>query len=385
MLTNAFSRSLCGGESGGEVSRNLRCWVEISRQRLVENYERLKRTVGPRVEIMPVVKADAYRHGAVEVSRTLLGAGVRWLAVSSVDEGVALRRAQIDARILVMGGILPWEWETIRSYELTPVLHSLEEIGKVGPGRYHLKIDSGMGRLGTRAEVPQLASAIRQAPHAKLEGLMTHFASSADFTSNQTELQIQRFEEIRQGLQAEGVVAEYVHMASTNSLVLARSETWWNLVRPGLVLYGYWTKGRGAAPKPLVETRPVLCWKASIVAVKEIEQGAPVGYGAMFRAPRDMRIAVVGIGYADGLPHRLSNRGRVIAAGKLTPVLGAVSMDLTTIDLTPAPHLKVGDAVTIIGEEGEVCQDAHQLARAAGTITYDILCSISARVQRVYL
>jgi alanine racemase len=140
-------------------------------------------------------------------------------------------------------------------------------------------------------------------------------------------------------------------MSSTNPVVLGRTDAWCNLVRPGLALYGYWTTGRGAAPKPLVQTRPVLSWKASIVAVKDIEQGAPVGYGAMYKASRDMRIAVLGIGYADGLPHRLSNRGRIIAEGRLTQILGAVSMDLTTIDISHAPHLQAGDTVTIIGEE----------------------------------
>lgn len=358
--------------------------MEVSRERLAANYQRLKRTVGSQVELMPVVKADAYRHGAVEVSRTLIEAGARWLAVSSVDEGVALRQSHIGARVLVMGGVLPWERARLRHYELTPAVHSLEEISAIGKGPYHLKIDSGMGRLGTRLPVDQIASAIRSAPDARLEGLMTHFASSADFTSPQTESQIQRFTEVREGLRSQGITPEYVHMSSTNPVVLARTETWCNLVRPGLVLYGYWSTGRGAAPKPLVETQPVLSWKASIVTVKDVERGAPVGYGAIYKASRDMRIAVLGIGYADGLPHRLSNRGRILAAGKLTQILGAVSMDLTTIDVSHAPHLKAGDAVTIIGEEGDARQDARQLAHIAGTITYDVLCSISARVKRVY-
>lgn len=367
------------------MSSHLRCWVEISRERLADNYRLLKRTVGPSVDLMPVVKADAYRHGAVEVSRTLIGEGARWLAVSSVDEGIALRQAHIGARILVMGGVLPWEHAKLRQHELTPALHALDEIALAGPGAYHLKIDTGMGRLGVRSPVDQIVSAIHANPQAQLEGLMTHFASSADFTSNQTETQIERFHEVRGALAAAGIVPRYVHMSSTNPVVLGRTGAWCNLVRPGLALYGYWTTGRGAAPKPLVQTRPVLSWKAAIVAVKDIEQGAPVGYGAMYKASRDMRIAVLGIGYADGLPHRLSNRGRIIAAGRLTQILGAVSMDLTTIDISHAPHLRAGDTVTIIGEEGEARQDARQLAHVAGTITYDVLCSISARVRRVYL
>lgn len=366
------------------MGSRLRCWVEISRRQLADNYRIIKRAVGPSVEVMPVVKADAYRHGAVEVSRTLTAEGARWLAVSCVDEGVGLRQAGIDSRILVMGGVLPWEVTLMREYELTPAIHSLRELQDTGTLPYHLKIDSGMGRLGTNASVEEIIEGIRSASPSRLEGLMTHFASSADFTSRQTEEQVERFNRIRGALVAAGIEPQFVHLSSTNPIVLERSETWCNMVRPGIAIYGYWTEGKGGAPKPLVETAPVLSWKASVVMVKDVEQGSPIGYGAIYRAPRDMRIAILGIGYADGLPHRLSNRGRVIAGGKLTPILGAVSMDLTTIDVSHAPELQRGDAVTIIGSEGEVSQDARQLARVAGTISYSVLCGISARVKRVY-
>lgn len=367
------------------MSEGLRCWVEISREQLAANYHAIKRTVGSSVEVMPVVKADAYRHGAVEVSRVLTEAGAHWLAVSSVDEGVALRVAGIDARVLVMGGVLPWERPMLVEYELTPAVHDLAEIPRLGPIAYHLKIDSGMGRMGTRSGAAEILEAIRSAHGARLEGLMTHFASSADFTSPQTELQMEAFHHIREELARAGVHPRYVHLASTNPLVLARREAWRNMVRPGIALYGYWPPGKGDAPKPSIEVRPVLSWKASIVLVKEVERGSPLGYGAMYWAQRDMRIAVVGIGYADGLPHRLSNKGRMIAAGRLTPILGAVSMDLTTIDVTHAPELKAGDTVTVIGNQGDVVQDARHLARATGTITYSVLCGISARVKRVYI
>ncbi|MBI3679413.1 MAG: alanine racemase [Acidobacteria bacterium] len=367
------------------MSGALRCWVEISREQLAANYRSIQQAVGAVVEVMPVVKADAYRHGAVEVSRILIAEGVRWLAVSSVDEGMALRLAQIDARILVMGGVLPWEREKLREYELTPAVHSLNEIGGLGPIGYHLKADTGMGRLGTQASAEEIAAAVRAGAPARLEGLMTHFASSADYTSFQTEQQIAQFEKLRQDLRRAGVEPLYTHVASTNPVMLARRGAWYNMVRPGIAIYGYWTPGKGDAPKPLFEVKPALRWKASIVLVKEIEAGARIGYGAMFTSPRDMRIAVLGIGYADGLPHRLSNKGKVIAAGRLTPILGAVSMDLTTIDISHAPHLEPGDAVTIIGAEAEVAQDARQLAKAAGTITYSVLCGISARVKRVYV
>jgi len=361
----------------------LRCWVEISRGQLAANYASLCRAVGPGVQVMAVVKADAYRHGATEVSRTLVAEGCQWLAVSSVEEGVALRRANIDARILVMGGVLPWEHDTVRECELTPALHDLADIRTLGRTPYHLKVDSGMGRLGTRATPAAIVEAVRAGGPERLEGLMTHFASSADFSSPQTDLQIEAFQQVREALAAAGIEPPYTHLSSTNPIVLPRHQTWRNLVRPGLALYGYWSPGR-EGPRPTLDVGPVLTWKASVVLIKDIPRGSPIGYGALYWAQRDMRIAVVGIGYADGLPHRLSNKGRLIAGGRFVRIVGAVSMDLTTIDVTNVPDLKVGDAVTVVGSDSEVSQDARYVARQAGTMTYSLLCGISARVVRVY-
>lgn len=361
----------------------MRCWVEISREQLAANYRAIRKTVGPAVAVMPVVKADAYRHGAAEVAGVLTAEGAEWLAVSSVDEGMHLRRHGVAARVLIMGGVLPWEIPLLKQHELTPAIHDLAAIGSIGDIAYHLKIDTGMGRLGVRANPGQIVEAVSSQP-ANLEGLMTHFASSADFSSPQTGLQAEAFAAVHAALTASGHTPRYVHMASTNPIMLPRRDTWQNMVRPGIAIYGYWTPGK-EAPRPLLEVKPVLSWKASIVLVKDVERGSPLGYGAMYWAQRDMRIAVLGIGYADGLPHKLSNRGRILAGGKAAPILGAVSMDLTTIDISHAPHLKPGDTVIVIGVDGEAQQDARHVARAAGTITYAVLCGISSRVQRVYV
>ncbi len=367
------------------MSSRMRCWVEISLDQLARNFQAIQRVVGSSVEVMPVVKADAYRHGATEASRLLTGEGARWLAVSSADEGIALRRAGISARILVMGGILPWERPMLAEFELTPVLHSLEQIQALEGLPYHLKIDTGMGRLGVDASPQAIVEAVRQAGPERLEGLMTHFATSADFTSTQTERQADRFTATRAALAEAGIHPPLVHMASTNPILLGRRDTWANMVRPGIALYGYWTPAKGESRRLLAEVKPALAWKASIVLTKDVTAGTEIGYGAMYKAERDMRIAVLGIGYADGLPHRLSNRGRVIAGGRYAAILGAVSMDLTTIDISESPGLQAGDPVTIIGSEGETSQDARHLARHAGTISYSVLCGISARVRRVYL
>ncbi len=372
-----------------------RSWVEVSLGQISANFDALRELTGPGVEVMPVVKADAYRHGAVEVSRTLEGRGARWLAVSSVEEGAALRDAGIEARILVMADFLPGEREALIEYRLTPVIHSLDDVRawdalasarQAAPAAYHLKIDSGMGRLGTRAGAGEIAETVRACTHARLEGLMTHFASAADYVGGQTEEQVRTFEEIRAGLAGLGIAPEFAHLSSSIPVAYARREAWGRMVRPGHAIYGYVSPTvRGAGPQRLLQVKPALSWKAAVLAVKNIPAGARVGYGGMFRAPAPMRIGVLAAGYADGIPHRLSNRGRVIAGGKPAAILGAVSMDLTTIDLTSAPHLKPGDAVTLLGEEGGVRIDAQQIARVAGTISYSVLCGISARVKRIYV
>jgi alanine racemase len=375
------------------VSHPHRCWVEVSRAQIAANFQAVKRAVGEGIEVMPVVKADAYRHGALEVSRVLENEGARWLAVSNVDEGVALREAGAGARILVMADFLPAEREALIEHHLTPVLHSLSDIPELErlgqrlgrPALYHLKIDSGMGRLGTRAEAGEIVDAVSASRWTRLEGVMTHFASSADYSSKQTEQQMTRFKAVCDAIHSAGIHVTYLHLSSTIPVAYGRKLAWGSMVRPGHAIYGYVSPSRGDAPPRTLEVKPALTWKATVLTVKDIPEGSLVGYGGMYRAARAMRIAVLAAGYADGIPHRLSNRGRVIAGGKLVPIIGAVSMDVTTIDITQAPGTRVGDPVILLGAQGDVSIDAQQIARTAGTISYGVLCGISARVKRVYV
>jgi alanine racemase len=370
-----------------------RSYVLVSLDRIARNYRNVRAAVGPGVEVMAVVKADAYGHGALAVSRTLIREGAKWLAVSSVDEGVALRLAGIPARILVMAGFLPQEREALVEYDLTPTAHSLEDVAELDrlaerAGQrlaFHLKIDSGMGRLGTRARPEEIAAALGALRHARIEGLMTHFASAADFTSQQTDRQVAQFHACLAALREAGIGLDCIHTSSTNAIGYARKDAWHNMVRAGHALYGYVSPARGASPGQILDVQPALTWKAKILAVKDIPEGTLVGYGGAFRAPDAMRIAILGAGYADGVFHRLSNRGKVIAAGQIVPIVGTVSMDLTTIDISLTPQLKPGDDVTLLGTEGDATLDAQQIARVAGTISYNILSSISARVRRVYV
>jgi alanine racemase len=293
-----------------------------------------------------------------------------------------------------MADFLPAARQAILDYQLTPVLHSLADIpdldrlaaAKGQPVRYHLKIDTGMSRLGTNGTPEEIAAAVLQTRFAELEGLMTHFASVGDFRVTQTDAQVESFDRVCSLLAEAGIPPKIAHMGSTGAVAFARRNAWRSMVRPGHAIYGYTSPARGTAPPNLLrDVRPALVWKASVLTVKDVKEGALVGYGGIFRAPKDMRIAVLAVGYADGLPHRLSNRGRVIACGKSVPILGAVSMDLTTIDATACPDLREGSAVTLLGREGNESIDAREIARLAGTISYSVLCGISSRVKRVYV
>jgi alanine racemase len=338
--------------------------------------------------IMGVVKANAYGHGAVEVAQVLAAEGAKWLAVSSVEEGVALRRAGINCRVLVMAGVMTWEHEAIREFRLTPVAHSLDDLRRFdeeGPLDVHLKIDTGMHRMGTCQSAVEIAETVSNLRNVRVEGLLSHFASAADFTSPQTAEQIVEFNGMWESLARLGVRPALMHFASTNAIAYPRRDAWLSLVRPGHAIYGYVSPARGHAPPACFSVKPALTWRARIVNVKELPAGAKVGYGGSFVASAPMRVAVLAAGYADGVPHRLSNKGKVIAGGRFAPIVGTVSMDLTTIDITGSPELNAGNEVTLLGQERDVSLDAQQIARTAGTISYNVLCGISSRVKRFYV
>lgn len=369
-----------------------RCWMEVSRAQLAANYDAVCAAVGPGVEVMPVVKADAYRHGSVESGRVLQQQGARWLAVSNVEEGVVLRQGGVTTNILIMGDFLPFERPALIDYDLTPCIHSLPQLADYHrmaaamgrPLRYHLAVDTGMSRLGMRADPAAIVEGVLAAKAARLEGLMTHFASASNYQSPQTGDQLRAFLAVREAFTVAGIDPKYVHLSASIPVAYGRREAWGNMVRPGHAIYGYVSPVRGGAPPAVVDVKPAMNWKARILEVKDLPAGALVGYGGMHRCERPTKMAVLAVGYADGLHHRLSNKGKVIANGRLAPILGAISMDLTSIDITDCPPLAPGDPVTLLGAEGDVSLDAQQIARTAGTISYSILCGIGQRVKRVY-
>jgi alanine racemase len=379
-------------ESPPRAALAYRSWVEVSRAQIAANFHAIRQVVGPDVEVMPIVKADAYRHGAIEVSKTLEAHGAHWLAVSNTDEGVALRDAGIRAQILVMADFLPFTREALLAHDLTPVIHSLVDLAELDrlaarlgrSVRCHLKIDTGMGRLGTREDPAAIAAAIQGTRHVEVEGLMTHFASAGNYQTTQTADQMALFDRTVDFLTQAGIHPRLLHLSSTIPVAYRRRRAWRAMVRPGHAIYGYVSPARGHAPANSLQVKPALSWHATVLSVKDIPAGALVGYGGMFRAEKPMRVAVLAAGYADGIPHRLGNRGSVIVNGRFAPIVGAVSMDLTTIDVTESPSTRSGDAVTLLGTEVNLSIDAQQIAKWAGTISYSVLCGIHARVKRIY-
>jgi alanine racemase len=375
-----------------------RTWAEVSLTALGENFHALQQHVGEGVTICAVVKADGYGHGAVECARALESEGAQWLGVTDAAEGLALRGAGTKARILLMTGIWKGEEDGIVAQNLTPTIWEpwhIELLERAARKRQsvlpvHLKLDTGMNRLGASKEaLPRLCEMLSACKHVSLEGVSTHFASAEVLDAEDAVRQMKCFEEGLAVLRNYALQPSLVHMGNSAAMS-ARPETWKTMVRPGIALYGYslaFTRaGEPAAVAPL-PLRPVLSWKTRVLTVKEVAAGQAVGYMGTFVTKARSRIAVLPVGYADGYPRLLSNRARVIVGGEYAPVVGRVSMDLTIVDVSHIRGVAVGDEVVLIGNGGEgngKSVDAVELARLCESVPYEILCGLSQRVPRVY-
>jgi alanine racemase len=373
-----------------------RTWAEVSLPVLGENFHAVQKHVGDGVTICAVVKADGYGHGAVECARALESEGAKWLGVTDAAEGMALRLAGVKARILLMTGIWKDEEDGIVAQNLTPTIWEpwhIETLERAAGKRQsvlsvHLKIDTGMNRLGAPVEaLPRLCEMLSACKHLSLEGVSTHFASAEVLDAEDARRQIQRFEEGLAVIRNYGFQPALVHMGNSAAMS-ARPDTWKTMVRPGIALYGYslaFTRGGEPAAVAELPLRPVLSWKTRVLTVKEVAAGEAVGYMGTFVTKAWSRIAVLPVGYADGYPRLLSNRARVIVGGEYAPVVGRVSMDLTIVDVSQIPSATVGDEVILIGSSGSKSVDAVELARLCESVPYEILCGLSQRVPRVYL
>jgi alanine racemase len=372
-------------------------WAEVSLATLRQNFRAVAMRAGAGVTVCAVVKADAYGHGAVECSRALQAEGAKWLGVTSLDEAIPLRESGIESRILLMTGFWRGEESEIVRLQLTPTvwepwhIESLENAAATGAVRHavHFKVDTGMGRLGVGLDgLSAVLKALSAAPHLILEGLSTHLASSEIMDAPSVAEQELRFEEARRTVRTAGFDPALVHMANTSALI-SRRETWNNMVRPGIALYGYYLPfqraGREVSGGTLrLPVKPVLTWKTRILSMRHFAANQPLGYGGTYMTKEPAHVAVLPVGYADGYNRQLSNRGRVIVRDHYAPIIGSISMDLTLVDVTGIPNISVGDEVILLGTADGLSVDALEHARLANSSPYEILCNISKRVPRRY-
>ena len=366
----------------------MRTHVRVDLARIAANYAAVRSACPQDFELMAVVKANAYGHGALRVAQALAAAGCARFGVSSLDEGADLRKGGLAGEIFVLSGVLPHEADEAARLELTPMLHSREayEAWRAAAERSakklpcHLHVETGMNRLGMGVdEAESLAREVAGDGRLRLEGVCTHLASADDFEDPQSGEQIECFGALVRKLAAAGAAPQWRHFANSAGLAWRELEGA-TMARPGLALYGCMSGAAGPAPAMRYEVEPALEWRAAVLAVKDVPAGGRIGYGGTFTAERPLRTAVLGVGYGDGYRRELSGRGRVWLGGGYRRILGRVSMDLTVVDVTGAPQVKPGDEAVVLGAE----VTAQELAQLCGTIPYEILCGISARAPRVY-
>jgi len=367
-------------------------WAEIDLAALASNFHVVKNRVGPSVNVMSIVKANAYGHGAVQCARRLAHEGTDWFGVALPEEGIELREGGITEPILCLAGFWEGQAANFIRQALVPVVYRLDLIEELDTAArnagivadVHVKIDTGMGRLGVRFdEAAAFADALKRFEHIRVDGLMTHFAAADDPTCEMlTGDQIKRFEDVAALFRVHGFAPRYLHCANSAG-IFSHAEAPGNMVRPGGVLYGVW---RDILP-PSTESnglRSVMSLHSRIVLLKWVPKGETIGYGCTFEASRKSLVATVPIGYDDGYLRGLSNRGHVIVRGTFAPVVGRISMDLTILDVTSVEGVEIGDPVTLLGRDGDLEIPAEELARIVGTLSYEVTCGIGQRIPRKY-
>jgi len=381
------NRQMVLWESDGGLCQ--RAWVEIDLSALTHNVKQLKNLLSPQTELMAVVKADAYGHGAVAVSQTVLQAGASWLGVATIPEGIELREAGIEAPILLLGAthtaaqvraIAQWHLQpTIctakQALIFSEVLVSLDRSLPV-----HAKLDTGMSRLGTPwQEATEFVQLVNGLPNLKLVSIYSHLATADSPDTAVMREQQKRFKWAIAQIQTAGINPPRLHLANS-AAALTDPDLHYDLVRIGLATYGIYP-----APhlQSIASLQPAMQVKARITQVKTIAAGTGVSYGYQFIASRQTQIAVVGIGYADGIPRNLSNKIQVLVRGKFVPQVGAVTMDQLMLDVSAIPDLEVGEVVTLLGKDGENQITADDWAETLGTISWEILCGFKHRLPRV--
>jgi alanine racemase len=371
-------------------------WAEIDLNNLAANFNRVRQRVTPVARIMAVLKANAYGHGAVECAQRLSREGADWFGVAMPEEAMQLRAAGIREPILLLAGYWPGQAAVCIQHQLTSVVYRLDMIEALNQAAanagvvidVHVKVDTGMGRLGVRFDqLNEFVPGLVQFRNVRIDGVMTHLAAADDAACQPlTRDQIQRFEDAVTVLRDHGYRPTHLHLANSAG-VFGHRESWGNLVRPGGVLYGLWRDVLPLSTRD-PELLPVMSLHSRLSMLKWVPPGETIGYGCTFEASRRSLIATVPVGYHDGYMRGLSNRAHVIVRGRYAPVVGRVSMDLTLIDVTDVPDVEIDDQVTLLGwnhHSPDLKITAEDLARIAGTLSYEVTCGISERVPREYV
>jgi alanine racemase len=385
-------------------------WAEVSLGALAFNLEAIRNYVNPPQEkrktarkVLSIVKGNGYGHGGPEVAKALEKAGSDWFGVTCTDEGIAVRRNGVRKPILILTSFVPGEESRLVEHDLTAVIHRCEQLALLdraaarGRGKkrvpFHLKIDTGMNRLGiSSGDVECFARQLGKCKNIQLTGIFSHFASSGVFTDTavgqQTREQEERFYAALERLRALGIDPGIVHLANSAAIV-SRPETWADMVRPGAILYGYHPGYDPIEKREEAEARlplkPVMSLRSRIISLRNVPAGEGVGYDAAFVPQRPSRIGVLAAGYGDGIHRSLGNHGNVLVRGKLAPIVGIISMDVTMIDVTDIEDAEIGDVATVHGTDGKNVLPANRVARSIGTVTSDLLCAVSQRVPRLYV
>ena len=363
--------------------------AEVDLGALVYNYHQLRQCASPSVKFLAVVKADAYGHGAIPVSKKLEELRVDFLGVARVQEGIELRNGGIKKPILVLSGIYQEEVEEVLDYKLTPMVYRLEiaealsaaagKRGKKVP--VHLKVDTGMGRIGVLAEeAPAFANRVRQFENLEIEGIASHLSTADEGDSAFAAQQLKRFSRTIEEMKRLDIDPPFCHIANSAALVNLPAAHF-TLVRPGIMLYGSYPS---ASLKDKISLRQVMSWKSHIADLKKLPAGYPISYGRTFITQRPSLIAAIPVGYADGYNRLFSNRGEVLIKGMRAPVAGRVCMDWTMADVTDITGVEVGDEVVLMGSQSGQEITPEEMGGWIGTIAYEILCSVGKRVSRIY-